>query len=169
MSLIADLDRIALQEQRLQFDHFDADTAWTLGNRLREAALTAGHALAIEIQFHGFPLFHCAMPGTTPENADWLRRKRNMVQRFHKSSYAMALFLLQRGSTLAERYSLPGVDYVAAGGGFPLRLRGVGVIGSVCVSGLMQRDDHEFIVSVLAQMLAVPQAEVALADQEHPG
>ena len=163
MSLAHDLERLALQEQRLQFDYFDADTAWALGCRLREAALDAGHALAIEIHFHGFPLFHCAMPGTSPENADWLRRKRNLVQRFHKSSYAMALGLQQRGTSLAERYGLTAADYVAAGGGFPLRLRGSSVIGSVCVSGLAQREDHNFLVSVLAAMLAVPLEEIALA------
>ena len=63
-----DLARIALQEQRLQFERFDATTAWTLGVRLKSAAEAHGVAVAIDIQLHGQPLFFYAMPGTTPDN-----------------------------------------------------------------------------------------------------
>ena len=38
MNLERDLARIALQEERLQFQRFDAATAWTIGTRLREVA-----------------------------------------------------------------------------------------------------------------------------------
>ena len=34
MSIKKDLAKIAVQEERLQFQDFDADTAWKLGNRL---------------------------------------------------------------------------------------------------------------------------------------
>ena len=46
------------------------------------------------------------MRGTSPDNAEWIRRKRNVVNRFHKSSYAIGLRLQQRNSTLEERYGL---------------------------------------------------------------
>lgn len=163
MSLDADLARIALQEERLQFDAFDPDTAWLLGTRLRERALAAGHRIAIEIRQHGFPLFYSALPGTSPDNADWLRRKRNVVERFHKSSYAVGLSMEKRGMTLVERYGISLADYVGAGGGFPIRVRGTGVVGFIGVSGLAQRDDHSFVVEVLAEILGVLLNEVALA------
>jgi uncharacterized protein (UPF0303 family) len=57
-----DLERIALQEQRLQFERFDATTAWTLGLRLKRAAEAHRVAVAIDIQLHGQPLFLYAMP-----------------------------------------------------------------------------------------------------------
>jgi uncharacterized protein (UPF0303 family) len=164
MSLDVDLERIVLQEARLQFAAFDADTAWQLGCKLREAAVAAGHRIAIEVRQQGFPLFYCALPGTSPDNADWLRRKRNVVERFHKSSYALGLMMEKRGMTLEARYGIPLADFVGAGGGFPVSVRGTGVVGFIGVSGLSQRDDHGFIVAVLAEFLGQPLAELALAD-----
>ena len=49
MNIDEDLRRIALQEQRLQFDHFNATTAWNLGNRLKEAAEARQAAIVIDI------------------------------------------------------------------------------------------------------------------------
>jgi L-alanine-DL-glutamate epimerase-like enolase superfamily enzyme len=57
-----DIEQIALQEQRLQFEHFDAATAWELGTLLKTAAERRGVAVAIDIQLHGQPLFFFAMP-----------------------------------------------------------------------------------------------------------
>ena len=93
-----DLARLALQEEQLQFDTFSLDTVWQLGTRLKEAIEARGKAAAIDIQFFGQPLFFYAMPGTTPDNVDWIRRKRNVVQRFHRSSYAIRLELRKKGN-----------------------------------------------------------------------
>ena len=41
----------------------------------------------IDIRIGNRPLFYTALPGSTPENPDWVRRKVNTVYRFHKSSY----------------------------------------------------------------------------------
>lgn len=162
MSIEQDLVQLARQEERLQFERFDATTAWELGCRLREEALARGHALAIEVRLQGFPLFYSALPGTSPDNADWLRRKRNVVERFHKSSYAMGLNMEKRGMTLQERYGIALADYVGAGGGFPVRVKGTGVVGFIGVSGLAQREDHAFIVAVLADWLGENPEELAL-------
>lgn len=162
MDLQRDLARLALQEERLVFEQFDPTVAWTLGSRLKAAAEARRGAIAIDIQFMGFPLFYYAMPGTSPDNHDWLRRKRNVVCRFHTSSYAVARNLERRGTTLAERYGLEARDFAAAGGGFALRVRGTGVVGTVCVSGLPAREDHGLIVQVLAEMLGQDLAELAL-------
>jgi uncharacterized protein (UPF0303 family) len=43
--------------------------------------------------------------------------------------------------------------YRANGGAFPLRARGVGMIGSIVVSGLPQLDDHAFVVEQLEAFL----------------
>ncbi|GAB2890392.1 heme-degrading domain-containing protein [Uliginosibacterium flavum] len=165
MTIEQDVEKMALQEERLQFANFDADTAWALGCALREAAIKRGYKIAIEVRQMGFPLFYSALPGSSPDNADWLRRKRNVVERFHKASYAIGHNLLQRGLTITERYGIALADFAAAGGGFPIRVRGTGVVGFVGVSGLAQRDDHGFIVEVLAQMLGESVAELALGEE----
>ena len=159
---MSDLERIALQEQHLQFERFDATIAWTLGTRLKAAAEQRGVAVAIDIQLHGQPLFFFAMPGTTPDNVEWIRRKRNVVQRFHTSSYAVGLRLQQKGTQLDEQAGVHPIDYAPHGGCFPLILRGTGCIGSISVSGLPQREDHALVVEVLCQLLEQPLEQLAL-------
>jgi uncharacterized protein (UPF0303 family) len=162
MSLEQDLAVIATQEARLQFASFDAAAAWRLGVRLREAAIARAAAVTLDIWLGAQQLFFNAMPGTTPDNAEWARRKRNVVLRFHRSSYAVGLDLVRRQTTLRERYGLEERDHAAHGGCFPLLLRGTGCVGSIAVSGLPQREDHELIVAVLAAELDVPASQVAL-------
>jgi uncharacterized protein (UPF0303 family) len=38
MSIDSDLEKIALQEKRLQFKTFDAEAAWAIGSALKAAA-----------------------------------------------------------------------------------------------------------------------------------
>ena len=52
-----------------------------------------------------------------------------------------------------RRDDLPTHLYAAAGGGFPIRVTGVGVVGAVTVSGLAQEDDHALVVEALRTFL----------------
>ena len=103
MGIDNDLEKIALQEKRLQFDSFDAEAAWAIGTALKAAAEKRGAAVAIDIQLHGHPLFAYAMTGTTPDNLDWIRRKRNVVLRYHRSSYAIGLTHQRNQTTLQSK------------------------------------------------------------------
>ncbi len=153
MSLEDDLHIVAGQEQRLQFERFGPAEAWELGRRLKEAAESRRACLAIDVSLQVQQLFHFAMPGAAPNNADWIRRKRNTVFRFFRSSYGVGLQMLQRQTTLAAAYALPLSDYADHGGSFPIVVAGTGCIGAVSVSGLPQREDHGLVVEVLAGML----------------
>jgi uncharacterized protein (UPF0303 family) len=157
-----DLARIAAQEQALQFDSFDEAAAWQLGGALKAAAEARGVAVTIEIRLAGHTVFLYAMPGTAPVNADWARRKRNVAELLGRSSYAVGLDQAQKQTSLEENTGLPLRDYATHGGSFPLRVRGVGQVGAITVSGLPQRDDHALIVAVLAERLGLPLAELAL-------
>ena len=157
-----DLARIALQEERLVFSRFGADTAWTLGTRLEATAKARGAGLAILVRLARRDVFFHAMPGSTPAHADWARRKCNTVELLARSSYAATLEPPRDGQSIAERMALDLRDYGFAGGGFPLAVEGPGVIGAVAVSGLPQREDHERVVESLAGLIGVPLAEVAL-------
>ena len=161
-----DLARLAHQEEQLQFDAFTHDTAWQLGTLLKEAVEARGKAVAIDIQFTGQPLFFLAMPGTTPDNVDWIRRKRNVVQHYHRSSYAVGLELVKKQTTLLDRAGLAVRDYAAHGGCFPIRIKGTGFVGTITISGLPQREDHNVIVEVLATWLNRPLSELALTDPQ---
>jgi uncharacterized protein (UPF0303 family) len=152
MAIAEDLAAIARQEAELRLPHFDHDTTWRLGLSLRELAIARNQSIVVDIRRFGQPhqpLFYIALAGTTPDNPRWVRRKSNVVARFHRSSYAIGLTLEQNNRTFAERYSLPDADYAAHGGSFPLHVEGTGIVGSLTISGLTQREDHNLAVEAL--------------------
>lgn len=148
------LAALAAQEKALVFERFTLETAWTLGTALRDAALARNAPVAIDIALRERPLFHTALPGAGPDNADWARRKRNTVLTLGASTLAVGLKLKAAGETLEQRYGLSPRDHAAHGGGFPLILAGLGCIGAITVSGLPQVEDHGLVVGVLERMLA---------------
>jgi uncharacterized protein (UPF0303 family) len=162
MGIDQDLEKIALQERRLQFKHFDAEVAWAIGSAIKAAAEKRRVAVAIDIQLNGHALFSCAMRGTTPDNWEWVRRKRNVVMRYHRSSYAVGLKHERAQTSLHSTHGLELNDYAAHGGCFPIFVTGTGCIGTITVSGLPQRDDHELVVSVLQEYLGLSKEELAL-------
>ena len=164
MGFNEDLERIALQERELVLPHLDAETVWQLGSRLRTIAAERGLAVVIDIRRFGQPLFYAAMDGTTPDNPEWVRRKGNVVARF-QSSYVAALREKLKGTTIHETQGLPIADYATHGGSFPLMVAGAGVVGSVTVSGLPMRQDHELVVEALCAVLGRDYAELKLAPE----
>jgi uncharacterized protein (UPF0303 family) len=162
MTIDQDIEKIALQEKRLQFDHFDSTVAWAIGSALKAAAEKRGVAVAIDVRLHGHILFSYAMPGTTPDNLDWIRRKCNVVQRFQRSSYAIGLINQRAQTNLQTKYGLELKDYAPHGGCFPILLAGSGCVGSITVSGLPQREDHALVVSVLQDYLHLGAEDLAL-------
>lgn len=163
MNIEQDIVQIVRQEQRLQFTQFDTETAWVIGSRLRQLAKERNLGIVIDIQVNDHSLFHVALPGVTPNNADWVRRKRNLVQHFHCSSYLMKLRLQHQKANLEDKTGLNPRDLAVAGGCFPILLKGTGCIGTITVSGLAQREDHNLVVSVIAEHLQLPLAEIALS------
>jgi uncharacterized protein (UPF0303 family) len=141
------------QEQRLQFTRFDNHDAWKLGGRLVELATTRELAVTVDIRRHGQQLFHAALPGTTPENDSWIERKVRVVDRFAASSLLVRLRLAESGRTLDQDLGVDPALYAAHGGCFPLRIRDVGVVGTVAVSGLPQVQDHALVVEAIESVL----------------
>jgi uncharacterized protein (UPF0303 family) len=166
MPIAEDIERIALQERELRLPRFDAQIAWELGTRLRGMAAERGHTLVIDVRRFGQQLFFCAFDGTTPDNGEWVRKKINVVARFHRSSYGVGLTMATKGMTLLERYGLPVADYAADGGSFPIALENAGVIGSVTVSGLPQRADHELVVEALCAHVGREYAGLRLGEED---
>jgi len=154
-SLDDDLRLIAEQERLLHFPSFNAETAWALGSALRAEALARKTGMTFEIQIAGRTLFACSTDTAAPGQADWVRRKRNVVMRFGRCSYAMGLMLEMEGKTIEQRHGLTLTDYALHGGGVPILLAGTGLVGSVVCSGLDQRSDHGLVVKAMAGVLGV--------------
>jgi uncharacterized protein (UPF0303 family) len=167
MSLTQDIELIQRQEKQLQLPRFDNEIAWSLGNLIRDLAVSRNQNIVVDIRRFGQPhqqLFYTALNGTTPDNARWVQRKINVVSRFHKSSYQVGRYLEQLGKTFGDRYNLPEEDYAAHGGSFPLSVAEAGIIGAVTVSGLPQRDDHNLAVEALCLHLKLDPATFRLPE-----
>jgi uncharacterized protein (UPF0303 family) len=122
--------------------------------------------VVIDVRRFGQPLFYCAFEGTTPANPVWVRRKSNVVAHFFRSSYSVGLDLKQKKTDLMEKHGLPFSEYAAHGGSFPIRVESSGVVGSVTVSGLPQRDDHELVVEGLCAVTGESYASLRLPAQD---
>jgi uncharacterized protein (UPF0303 family) len=149
-TLIAELER---QEQRLQFTRFDNDDAWRLGCLIVALAKERQLPIAVDIRRHGHQLFHAALPGTAPDNDVWIERKTRVVDRFGAASYLIGRRLSAKGHTLDQSQGVDPAHYAAHGGSFPVRIRDVGVVGTITVSGLPQADDHALVVEAVEKFL----------------
>jgi uncharacterized protein (UPF0303 family) len=147
--LISTLQR---QEDELVLDSFDHADAWALGVGLVELAQAAGHAVGIDIRRPGLILFRAALPGITPDQDSWIARKAALALRMESSS-ALVDARLSAAGVDAAAIGWLGPDYAITGGSFPLRVRGVGVVAAVTVSGLSSRDDHDLVVEGIRRHL----------------
>jgi uncharacterized protein (UPF0303 family) len=162
MGAADDIQKIIDQETTLVFDRFDEARAFAIGSLIREKALVEKLPIIVDIQLWDRPLFYAALPGSTSSNTDWARRKRNVVKMFHKSTYRMGLEQRREDKTFPPGFGLDPSEFVLAGGGFPIKVKGVGAVGVIAVSGLPQRQDHEIIVAVLCEHLGLDAKTLAL-------
>jgi uncharacterized protein (UPF0303 family) len=137
------------QQRELQLPSFGLDDAWRLGSLIVGLARERGLAVTADIRHGEQQAFHAALPGTSPDNDDWIRRKAAVVRRFGEVSYLVGERFRQKG----RPFDLDPARYAAHGGSFPLLVRGTGPVGTVTVSGLPQLDDHLFVVEGLRRFL----------------
>ena len=162
MAAADDIALIQKQEETLVFPAFGEAVAFKIGAAIRERALAENLPIIVDIRLWDRPLFYAALPGSTADNANWARRKRNVVQMFLKSTYRMVLEQQRPDRTFKAGEGLDPADYVLAGGGFPVTVKGAGVIGVIAVSGLPERQDHGVVVDALCDHLGVDKRGLVL-------
>jgi len=162
MAIANDIAKIKEQEAALVFDRFDETTAFSIGSAIRERGLTEAMPIIIDIQTFDRPLFYAALPGSSADNTNWARRKRNTVRHFLASTYRLVLEQQRPDRSFKPGAGLDIADYVLAGGGFPITVRGAGIIGVIAVSGLPECDDHGVIVTALCHHLNLDADALAL-------
>ncbi|GAA3273856.1 heme-degrading domain-containing protein [Paenarthrobacter aurescens] len=145
------LAELRQQEEELVFASFDHHDAWRLGSLIANHAIASELGVAIDIRRHNVVLFRCVLPGATSDQEEWIRRKSASVLRFEHSTALL-------GEQFSARNPLGGgwlapEDYTLAGGSFPIRVRGAGVIGAVTVSGLSSDEDHQMVVDGIRNYL----------------
>lgn len=147
----ARLAELKQHEEELVFVSFNHHDAWRLGSLIANHAIASELGVAIDIRRHNIVLFRCVLPGATSDQEEWIRRKSASVLRFEHSTALLteqfSEFDPTQGGWLAPE------DYTLAGGSFPIRVRGAGVIGTITVSGLSSDDDHQLVVDGIRNYL----------------
>ncbi|CAG23493.1 heme-degrading domain-containing protein [Photobacterium profundum] len=151
--MIIDLATLLEQEQELQFTDFDYESAWELGSLLRHNATKRNASVAIDITLNGHCLFSSAMPDTSIDNIEWIKRKKNVVHRYQHSSWYMGQYYKTKGKNITEASLVDATQFAPYGGSFPLTIKGVDVVGSITVSGLPQYEDHLMVVETLSEFI----------------
>jgi len=162
MSAEDDIALVKRQEAELVLPAFDEAVAYEIGSAVRERALAEGLSLVVDVRTWDRQLFFSATPGTSADNAEWVRRKINSVRRFQRASYRL---VLERGEVpFSAQSGADPADFVIAGGGFPIRVAAAGIIGALTISGLPGRTDHGVAVDALCDHLGKARADYALPE-----
>ncbi|GAA4197472.1 heme-degrading domain-containing protein [Microbacterium oryzae] len=140
--------RIAEEEAELDFDSFGVDDAWAVGSWLRDAARERGYGVGFAVVLGEHRAFHAATDGAAAVNDAWLERKFRTVRHFGHASLAVKAQYERGGGSFAADSALDPTVYAAAGGAFPIRVRG-SLVGAAGVSGLEMHDDHALVVEAL--------------------
>lgn len=140
------LNALDLLEKELEFTSFSHQDALAIGNRIVQYAKENNVAVAIHIERNRVPVFTHLMDGTSEENYTWLFRKKRIVDHYNRSSAYIEERFIQSGASHAEHSLLSNAEYQAVGGSIPIRVKGVGVVGSVTVGGLTGELDHAYAV-----------------------
>ena len=147
------MNKLLEQEQALQFIAFDENTAWELGAAIVAEARARALPIAVDIRRGERQLFHASLAGASLNNDRWMERKTRTVILVGHSSYYVNRLLESLGKTIAEKYFVSPQEYAAAGGCFPIIVRGTGMVGTAAVSGLTQEEDHELVTKCVAALI----------------
>lgn len=136
----------------LELPSFTSGQAVALGLLATERAINESLPIVVEVHHVGRLAYRAVLPGALPDSDDWIARKRRVVERYHRSTLATKVKYEERGTTFHEATGLSELEYAAHGGGMPIVVSGVGVVGGFYASGLPEVDDHRFLVTCLREL-----------------
>jgi uncharacterized protein (UPF0303 family) len=147
------LEQLLQEEQELQFESFDEETAWQLGSGLVQKCTRDGLPVTIDIMRAEHQVFHASLPGTSADNDEWVKRKVRLVYRFGHSSFYIGQLLKSKGKSIEEMFLIPESQYAPHGGCFPIIVKNTGMVGAITISGLPQEEDHKQVVRAIRDYL----------------
>ncbi|MFJ8308424.1 MULTISPECIES: heme-degrading domain-containing protein [unclassified Streptomyces] len=150
MSSVAALEA---EQQRLTLRQFTYEDAWELGMLLRSLAVEREAPVVIDVRHGARQVFRCALPGSSADNDAWIDRKRRVAERYAAPSFLVGARFRAKGTTFEESSRLDPNTFAAHGGSYPVTVEGVGVVGTVTVSGLPQAEDHALVTQALARLM----------------
>lgn len=136
----------------LILSEFTEETALRLGLTVVNMAKLEKMPIVVNIRTLDRTLFHAALPGATPLNDNWARRKSNTAFAFRKASFHAQHAMKAKDEDLGK-HGLDTADYAPQGGAVPIVVRGAGMVACLTVSGLPQAEDHALAVRAIRTLL----------------
>ena len=137
------------QEDELALSSFTNEDAIGLGQELLKLALSQKAPVIVQVRISEQIIFHSALTGSSSENDWWINRKYRVVEKFKHSSMYVRVSFEEKNQSFEEDSGLDNELYAAHGGGFPITVSGIGMVGVALVSGLPQVEDHKMIIQGL--------------------
>ncbi len=146
--------QVADQEASLVLSSFTLADAVGLGAIAQSRAESEEMPLIIQVRHGRRIAFMVSLPGSQYDSENWIIRKAAVVEKFDTSTMYQKLRYAERGTTFTEATGLSATEYAAHGGGMPISVANVGIVGSIYASGLPDVEDHEFLVECLRELQA---------------
>ena len=139
-------------EQKLVLSSFSNEDALKIGLEAVAYIHEANKSgVYIEIRRGENVVFSHCMDGANWDNRLFAERKLNTVTKFeHCSMYAGEKYIT-KGRLFYDYYAPQ--EYQCAGGGFPIVITGIGMVGMIGVSGLSAAEDHQVCAEALRRFL----------------
>ncbi len=152
MSDFPSLAALTAEEASFHLPSFSFADGLKLALNTTEKAQRENLPIALEVYAYGQVIAHIALPGSTPDNGHWIRRKRNTVLRCAHSSLYMGQVEREKGISVAEVFAMNPAEHAFHGGCIPIFLKGNGLIGAFTISGLHEVEDHKLAVAMLGSI-----------------
>lgn len=89
---------------------------------------------------------------TSSENNMWINKKLNTVEAFdHSTFYKKAVYAGNEAKFYQDTGFSPK-EFTIGGGGFPIFVKDVGIVGSLIISGLTDFEDHQLAYDSLISL-----------------
>lgn len=161
------INLVKKQEEMLQFDSFSHQDAWKLGLIMAEEAKNCGFpSTIVSIRLsNGANVFQYMSGNCAPVSDKWITRKQHTVAMTNHASILVHLNTKNLGTDITDE-GLDPVTETIYGGGFPIVVKGTGIVGVALCSGLEQDTrEHNLLVRSIAKYL---NKEVPMMDSEDP-
>ena len=145
---------LKFEAQTLALPSLSQSEAIEIGDIAHQLGRDRALAITVEVQLGKWPVFHVALPGTKPENDNWIARKARVVHATGNSTMHERVFAEENSFDWYLKNNLSEESHAIHGGGLPLNVNGIGLAGVLLISGLPQVEDHLLGVEVIAEFLA---------------
>jgi uncharacterized protein (UPF0303 family) len=142
------------EEEVLALPALTQEDALTIGQIAYEIGSTRDLAITIEVRLGEWTVFHASLPGSKPENDEWIARKARVVLASGHSTMHERVLSEETNVDWYELHKLPEKLHAVHGGGLPLNVIGKGLVGILLISGLPQVDDHLLGIEIITEYLA---------------